>query len=272
LEVDAVKARLVTMIPPGGGEADNILLAGGHRLWLGPQTEWPRFWPPPADWEQSAATTIGLSPDGTELTLDLPRHDKRFPPLTRAYRLAQDSLELVGRWEADDTASGRPAFQAIHILQTRADTQVLLRATPSPSTPLGYGLLALSNRPGTLIDRPLPEQMIVQGNVHPAFPRSHQMRLRGTGLEEKVGVVAQPIEALFHDTHRLRLEPLQHNGEIDETPPLPDAGLYTQVYFGAAKWAMTELEQLSPRLRPAPGASSVETRVTIKFVVAAERP
>lgn len=67
--VSVPRARLMHF-GPDGSEV-NLLLApptranpnrlGGHRLWLGPQTEWPGFWPPPAAWEYHEAGTIGAA-------------------------------------------------------------------------------------------------------------------------------------------------------------------------------------------------------------------
>ena len=64
--VSVTRARLMHF---GPAERDlNLLLApvtranrnrlGGHRLWLGPQTSWPKFWPPPEAWEYKEPATV----------------------------------------------------------------------------------------------------------------------------------------------------------------------------------------------------------------------
>ena len=63
--------------PTGGpnllfGPTHNELGFGGHRVWLGPQTEWEVFWPPPDNWELSAADRITVLSDGSLSVLSPP--------------------------------------------------------------------------------------------------------------------------------------------------------------------------------------------------------
>jgi hypothetical protein len=264
LTVDASRARLTSLVPPGGAPDDNILLGGGHRVWLGPQSEWPVFWPPPKDWEDGAAASVTLSDDATTLTLVLPRTDPRQPALTRRYVLKPDALLLVAAWRIDESTTPRASRQAIHILQTRPDTAAFLTPRPTPEAPLGHGLLALAVRPGTLLDRPIPTGFLAP--LTPACPAPDLLRLAGTGEEEKIGVPPQPLVARFAGGHGLRLLPALHDGVEDATLPPPEAGLFTQVYFGATAWAMTELEQLSPRLLPTPGSDTVSATMRLEFI------
>jgi hypothetical protein len=92
------------------------------------------------------------------------------------------------------------------------------------------------------------------------------LALRGARLEEKIGFPSQPLEAHVGGAHGFRLLPVQHDGQEDATKPSTEAGLYTQVHFGASAWAMTELEQLSPRLRETPGSTAVDTTVRVEFI------
>lgn len=227
LTVESQRARLTELIPPGGA---NLLIAGGHRVWLGPQTSWPVFWPAPRDWENSAATSVTRSPDGRTLELTLPRTDLRHPALTRRYTLTRDGVTLIASWTDDGTPR-----QAIHILQTRADTRVEATAMPTGSAPLGVGLLALNVRPGLLLDQPVPADL-----ADPIGPR--RWSFRSGAREEKFGFPPQALR-----TARFTLE----RGKIAagrETGPV-DAGLYSQIYLGAPAWAMVEIEQVSPLLR-----------------------
>ncbi|MBC8010294.1 MAG: hypothetical protein H7067_09365, partial [Burkholderiales bacterium] len=220
LVIDSARARLVSAIPPGGVETDNILLGDGHRVWLGPQSEWAVFWPPPRDWESSPAASVTLSADATELTLVLPRSDLRHPALVRRYRLRPDALELVAAWriEKTDTSSATSAsapaptsYQAVQILQTRADTVVFLAPRPTPAAPLGHGLLALAVRPGTILDQPIPAGFATPATADAAAVTACTppalLRLAATGAEEKIAVPPQPLVARFPGGHGLRLLP-----------------------------------------------------------------
>ncbi len=264
LTVDASRARLTSLVPPGGAPEDNVLLGGGHRVWLGPQAEWPVFWPPPKGWEDSAATSLTVSDDATELVLALPRPDPAQPALTRRYRLLPDALLLVAEWRIDKLTTPSVSRQAIHILQTRPDTAAFLTPRPTADAPLGHGLLALAVRLGTILDRPIPAGFITP--VSPSCLGPGLLRLSGTGEEEKIGVPPQPLLARFPGGHGLRLLPVLHDGIEDADRTAPEAGLFTQVYFGATDWAMTELEQLSPRLLPAAGTDTVSATLRLEFL------
>ncbi len=237
-----------------------MFLTGGHRLWLGPQAEWPAFWPPPADWENGPATAT-LSPDGKELTLAMPRSNARFPALTRRYRLAAAVLDMTAAWQA---VEGHPGYQAVQILQTRQDTISYLTPKAGEGLPHGFGLLALGVRPGLDLAAPIPADIAKEGD-HGIW------RLAFNGREEKIGVPPQPLEARFEGGHGLRLFPSTHNGKVAVGLP-PDSGLFTQVYFGDSAWAMVELEQLSPRLLTERPDGRVESTVRIEFLAPATSP
>lgn len=257
LSVDAGKGRLVSAVPPGG---TNVLLSGGHRVWLGPQVEWPAFWPPPQDWENGPATA-NLSCDGKELSLALPHSDSRFPKLLRRYRLAQGCLEMTVSWQP---VPGHPGYQAVQILQTRRETIAYLTQKPLPGVPKGFGLLALGARPGNDLGASAPADIVTDlgGN---------RWRLGFSGREEKIGVPAQPLEARFEGSHGLRLSPASHVGRT-ASGPVPDSGLFTQVYFGDSSWAMVELEQLSPRLQADRQDVTVESTVRLEILPPMKSP
>lgn len=261
LRLDATRARLVSAVPPGGSAADNVLLADGHRVWLGPQSEWPGFWPPPRDWEGSPATGVAVSEDATEVTFTLPHTDPLNPPLTRRYKILPDALLLVAAWRVGSAAPPAAARQAVHILQTRTDTIVYLEKRPLRSVPLGYGLLALSDRPGPLLDAPLPR------DIATLYSRKEPdlLRLAFSGREEKIGVAPQPIVARVFGGYEFRFFPVVHNGIPTSPADDPDAGLRTQAYFGSDNWAMVELEQLSSRLAPATGEGWIEATARLEF-------
>jgi hypothetical protein len=228
LTVDSQRARLTELIPPGG---TNLLIAGGHRVWLGPQTAWPVFWPAPRDWEHSAATSITRSPDGRTLELTLPRTDPRWPALTRRYTLTRDGVMLIAAWTDDGTPR-----QVIHILQTRADTRVEATATPTESAPLGVGLLALNSRRGLILNQPITTEF-----ADPVAPQ--RWSFRSGPREEKFGLPPQDLRTPDFTLQRGQLTA----GLV--TAPI-DAGLYSQIYLGApGEWAMVEIEQVSPLLR-----------------------
>ncbi|MBC8041429.1 MAG: hypothetical protein H7Y06_12865 [Opitutaceae bacterium] len=228
LTVEYQRARLTELIPPGG---TNLLLAGGHRVWLGPQTTWPVFWPAPSDWENSAATAVTRSSDGRTLELTLPRTDPRWPALTRRYTLTRDGVTLIASWTDDGTPR-----QAIHILQTRADTRVEATATPTESAPLGVGLLALNSRRGLILNQPITADF-----ADPIAPLRWSFH-SGT-REEKFGLPPQDLR-----TPDFTLERGQIASGISTAPV--DAGLHSQIYLGSpGQWAMVEIEQVSPLLR-----------------------
>ncbi|MGF1531451.1 MAG: hypothetical protein ACFCU4_08825 [Puniceicoccaceae bacterium] len=234
---------------------------------MGPQTEWPIFWPPPAHWEEAAARQVLLSDCGQELTLELPEGESgQIPAITRRYRLREGGLELVAAWRP---AASEPSFQAVQILQVRPEAKVRVVFSPEPESPLGYGLLPLIERRAVLLDTPFDAEHLidVQGGQLGAGSAASAggTWLRFTGKEEKIGVVPQPLLAKFEGGETLALGVASYDGVVDAAVEAPDAGLYTQVYFGATAWAMVEIEQLTPRLRPARADGWVETVMRVEW-------
>lgn len=271
--VSAARARLIHAAPIG---RENILLVGGHRAWLAPQLEWPVFWPPPSDWEASPAAALGRAPGDERTLLLVHSHaDRFFPALIRRYTLRPDGLLMTLAWPDDASAPGR--FQALQILQLRTDARVTLTPRPTPEAPLGHGLLALATRPHVRVDAPLPDGFAVP--APPPIDATDATRAVATGAagsaltfcfngrEEKFGFPPQPVFVrMADDGTSFRLVPMAAVGE--PLAPVPEAGLTTQLYFGAAEWPLVEIEQLSPRLRAHPPA----TEVSATFLLEVRNP
>src|SRR5690606_6276552 len=64
---------------------------GGHRVWLGPQGTWPSgWWPPPPEWESTAAERATVREDVLELPIRPAGHG--WPRWTRTYHWEGDAL------------------------------------------------------------------------------------------------------------------------------------------------------------------------------------
>jgi hypothetical protein len=219
------------------GPADsevNLLLApptranpniwGGHRVWLGPQSNWPKIWPPPKEWELSGPESF-TNKDGA-LRLLMADTKDGWPRLTRTYQW--DGSRLICGVEM---SGGIQPAQAVQIFQVPACTVVTVQAHPTKEFPAGYVRLpSMVSRFST--DFPQPAQVVRAGN---------DLTLRHTGVIEKLGFTPQPL--------------IGRTGELSLTVTLgtqtgtviagPDQGLFTQVYLGGDE-PLIELEQLSP--------------------------
>lgn len=229
--VSEERARLISLTPPGGGE--NLLFAelkdefswGGHRFWLGPQSAWAAVWPPPSDWETSAAARIKV--EGEVLRVTHPRTDARYPRLVRTYAWRDDVLHCTASWSD-------ARFQGIHILQLPPQAVVRVRREVSDALPLGYALLPIFRRPEVLTDREVsPVVARVEGD---------EIVLRYANVAEKIGVAPQEIVAEI-GAYRLSLR----RGRMDGMSATePDLGMLTQVFLGSDENPFTEIEQLTP--------------------------
>ena len=102
---------------------------GGHRLWLGPQSTWGKFWPPPDAWEYLGAESF--TAEAGVLRLVMPDAGEGWPRLRRTYQW--DGPHLV--CGAELLGGTRPA-QIIQILQLPATARVRKlkpQATPGPT-------------------------------------------------------------------------------------------------------------------------------------------
>lgn len=231
--VSAERARLVSLAPEGGGanllyaEQKDIFSWGGHRFWLGPQSAWTAPWPPPADWERSAAAE--LVADGETLRVKQARLDANYPEIERSYVWRDGVLSCTVSWKDS-------RFQGIHIVQVSKEAIVRVRREASEAAPLGYVLLPVYKRPGLRVDEPLsPKVATVDGD---------EIVLRYAGEREKIGVPAQPIVAEI-GRYRLTLRRGAMSG-MSEASSAPDLGMLTQAYFGSPEDPFIEIEQLTP--------------------------
>jgi hypothetical protein len=243
--VSATRARLMHF-GPAGSEV-NLLLApatrenrnrlGGHRLWLGPQAQWPRGgWPPPAAWEYSEPAAVDISADGV-LRLTMPATNDDWPTLTRIYRWDGRSL-VCG---AEFSGGKRPA-QLVQIFQVPPG--VLASATVKPDADFGAGYVRLPSTAGPFAARfPPPVHASLAGDT---------LTLRHTGEVGKFGFRPQPLAGRI-DGYELIVARGEQSGEVVGEP---DEGFHTQVYLSAGGEAFAELEQLSPLF--APGEASFE--------------
>jgi len=208
---------------------------GGHRLWLGPQNTWKLFWPPPADWESSAAAKVEV--DGDTLRLTMPHTDPDYPAFTREYRWEKGRLICDGSWVSGESLA---SYQIIHILQLPGHAVVTAHAQPREDLPSGFAVLSIVN----------DHQMVIR--EPPESPRITREENRLTirlveGAEEKIGLPPQPLLAEVNGV-RIRLLRGVTNGKA---VAMPDDGLLTQVYTSEVPRApLVEIEQLSPLLVP----------------------
>ncbi len=253
-EVDPARGRLTSLGPIGGRNllfepTHNELGFGGHRVWLGPQTEWEVFWPPPDNWELSAADRITVLSDGS-LSVLSPSAGSGAPALHRNYRWVADGrLECVVEW-TEARPGGR---QAIQIFQIASGAAVEAEARPESRAPHGYVLLPLLDRP----------QVLRKFRVPPHVRRTgRRVILERAATEEKFGFVEQPLLARWPDRLELILHPGPSRGVVVDDP---SEGYPTQVYLGSDAWPLIEIEQLSPRLRPEKPDHTVSHTVTIEL-------
>lgn len=232
--VSEERARLVSLTREGG--AENLLYAeqkdvfswGGHRFWLGPQTAWTAPWPPPADWERSAAPKIAV--EGETLRVRHARTDENYPQIERGYTWRDGVLHCTVAWSD-------ARFQGIHIVQVPKDAVVRVRrGATTAEAPQGYVLLPVYKRDGLRANEPLsPKVATLDGD---------EITLRYGGVREKIGVPPQPIVAEM-GAYRLTLRRGEMRG-MSESSSVPDLGMLTQAYFGAAEDPFIEIEQLTP--------------------------
>ena len=236
--VSVARARLMHFGPEGSDV--NLLLApptrenrnrlGGHRLWLGPQTEWPGFWPPPAAWEYREAESITAG-DGVLRLVMAPTGDA-WPRLVRTYHW--DGARLV--CGAEFSGGTKPA-QFIHILQVPAAMAVQGAVHPEPDFPAGYVRLLSGAGPFTARFVPPPHASLA----------GDALTLRHTGSVGKYGFRPQPLTGVL-DGYELSVARGAQSGEVVGEP---DEGFHAQVYLSGNEAPFSEIEQLSPLFAPA---------------------
>src|SRR5690606_14462783 len=152
---------------------------GGHRVWLGPQGTWPTgWWPPPREWEESAAESVEMR-DGV-LTLLTPETGQGWPRVNRTYHWTHGSL-VCG---VDVLGDGSVPVQVLQIPQVPTTAVGRLDPRPDPAWPEGYAGLRVRDRRGTERLPVVPPPASIAGD---------RMTLHHTGLVEKLGFRTQAI-------------------------------------------------------------------------------
>ena len=229
--VSEERCRLVAITR--GGDGSNLLHEsskdsiswGGHRCWLGPQSEWKPDWPPPVDWETSFAARIEAA--GSLLSVSHPHTDGQYPALSRTYQWREGILHCRLNWQG-----GR--HYSIHILQLPRWAIVHVRTAPAEGIPLGYYLQPIYGRPTTRNDVPL------SGGV--SSVDGDAVTLWHSNVSEKVAFAPQEITAEIGDC-RLKMRRGEQTGFSNSSPFL---GLLTHVYLGDWENPFIEIEQVSP--------------------------
>lgn len=233
--VSLTRARLMHFGPEDDRDV-NLLLApptranrnrlGGHRLWLGPQTEWPGFWPPPAAWEYEEAETVTV--ESGVLRLVMREAGDGWPRLVRTYHW--DGGQLVCGAES---SGGTHAAQLIQILQVPATTTVRATVQIEDDYPAGYVRLLSSAGPFTARFVPPPHASLA-GDV---------LTLRHTNTVGKYGFRPQTLTGSQDGYELVVARGAQRGDAVGE----PDEGFHAQVYLSDGGEPFVEIEQLSPR-------------------------
>lgn len=234
--VSVDRGRLVYF---GGADGvENLLFApatrgeevgwGGHRIWLGPQSEWG--WPPPAAWEASAAESVRVA--GGVLDLVLPDAGAGWPRVTRRYFWKDDALHC----DAQLTGGTRPA-QVIQIFQTPVSTVPELTPSPTARATRGYVQVHGGRVPSPRFEFTLPPHVAEAGKM---------VRLKFLDQTEKLGFEPQTIGAT---NGKVRWQ-VMRGASGGRGISMPDEGYATQVFLGSGKDHLIELEQLSPLWAP----------------------
>ncbi len=235
--VSVDRARLVEF-GPGDRPEINLLWVpddrthpagwGGHRLWLGPQKDWPGGWPPPAAWEKSPGIP---SIKGGTLTLKLPKTGNPWPDLVRTYRWDGEALVCGARIH-----EGEIPAQVVHIFQMPVETKVKVDNVAEVA--------------GTFVDmihlaQPGKSEAVTVDALPPHLEREGAgLVFRHLGVAEKLGFLPRPLRGRIHG-----LTLTVDRGVLDGLPcGEPDKGFDTHLFLGSHE-PFVELEQLSPLLK-----------------------
>jgi len=198
---------------------------GGHRFWLGPQSRW--VWPPPADWEHSAATKVEAR--GGVLVVHHPHLASSYPSLTREYAWEGARLRCTVRW-ADD---GHPAF-GMHVVAV--DTPFAITVALAKTDQIPDGFVA-----ARFVD-PAPSHVL----PHSAITLAGDHATVRAGIKSvKLGFVPQALTIDRSAGWKLTMHPGPAGGVAREAP---DQGYLSQIWVGGPKDDLAELEQLTPFL------------------------
>ncbi len=198
---------------------------GGHRFWLGPQHRW--VWPPPAEWEFSAAA--GACVEDGVLVLEHDRVDEDYPALRREYAWTDSRLRCTVSWRDN----GRSYF-GLHVIAVNTPFSLSARLEPRPDAP--FGLVA-----ARMVD-PEPPLRLPQ----PALALSDGHVTVSSGLQrKKFGFVPQALRVERPGGWVLQLHPGPHSRANGQSP---DHGFLSQVWVGDGTSDLAEIEQLTPHL------------------------
>ena len=199
---------------------------GGHRFWLGPQKHW--VWPPPAEWEYSAAAEARSEAD--TLILRQPHIDSRFPAITREYAWEGDRLRCTARWQDNGTA-----YFGMHVVAV--DLPFVAKAQLAPAATAPHGFVEV-HMEGARRDGFLPNPAVSIANAEAALVAGRRIF--------KAGFMPQPLTVSRAKGWRLSVLPGPNVGHASDAP---DHGFLSQVWVGTDIHDWAELEQLTPYLR-----------------------
>ncbi len=218
-----LNAPLPLVMPDRKNPAPNL---GGHRFWLGRQHQW--VWPPPADWEHSAAESIVVR--GGVLVLTHPNTLKAHPAITREYSWEGRRLRCTARWRDD----GKPRF-GLHVVAVDAPATITARIRKTHAAP--EGLVA-----ARMVDPEGPIQL-----PHPSISIDGECATVRTGIKvAKLGFPSQPLVTGRAGGWRLCVAP---GTSTVATSEAPDHGYLSQLWVGDASHDIAELEQITPVLK-----------------------
>ena len=199
---------------------------GGHRFWLGPQHRWT--WPPPAEWEYSAARATSTR-EGT-LSLEHFHLNSDYPALTREYSWQGNRMRCAVRWTDD----GRRFF-GLHVVAVDAPIELTTRLQEAPCAPAGL-VAARMIDPEPPLRLPHPALQLAGGTA----------RVLSGAKRVKFGFVPQALAVARSAGWTVTVHP----GPCSEADgDAPDFGYLSQVWVGEAGCELAELEQLTPPLR-----------------------
>ncbi|MBK9990546.1 MAG: hypothetical protein IPP19_07400 [Verrucomicrobia bacterium] len=199
---------------------------GGHRFWLGPQHRW--VWPPPADWEYSAAQNA--STEAGVLTLQHAHTNKDYPAIAREYAWEGNSLRCTARWKDD----GQAHF-GLHVVAVNTPFAISVHLEKAKDVPNGL-VAARMVDPASPIRLPHPS-ITIEGDV---------ATIRSEIKTTKLGFVPQPLTIDRQLGWKLSVQPGPSTVATNEAP---DQGYLSQVWVGDKTNDIAELEQLTPQLK-----------------------
>ena len=156
---------------------------GGHVFWLGPQSAWPKSWPPALDWDGNAAKRVTAS--GAVLELEHAHTNTSLPQLFRRYSWEKGNLRCDVRWE-----HAVQPFSAVQIFQLPATSCALADLTKTAEAPQGFVQFPMwnwkSKETRLTFELPVPCVEIRQG----------QAAITHRNLISKFGFNPEPLEAV----------------------------------------------------------------------------